>query len=68
MLQKLTCIPLTKNIHETNAQISTAVTVKSLCKVALHKIPLGGAFVHANIYKLYLLYSHARNSLISNVI
>ena len=58
---KFTCIPLTKKIHKTNAQISTAissaaaVTVKSLCKLALD-----GAFVRTNIYKLYLLHSHVR--------
>ena len=36
-------------------------------KLALHKILLAGAFVRANIYnyKLYLLHSHARNSLIN---
>ena len=32
------------------------------------KITLGGAVVRANIYKLYLLHSHARNSLINQVI
>ena len=46
----------------------SAVTVKSLYKPALHQISLGGAVVRANIYKLYLLHSHARNSLINQVI
>ena len=32
-------------------------------KLALHKMPLDGTFVHANIYKLYVLHSHAQNSL-----
>ena len=45
---------------------TSSVTVKSLYKVALHKIPLGGAFVRANIYKLYILHSHAQD--VSNVI
>ena len=40
-------------------------TVKSLYRLALHKIPLDGTFVRANIYKRYLLHSHARNSLIT---
>jgi len=35
-----------------------AVTVKSLYKLDLYKIPLDGAFVRANIHKHYLLQSH----------
>ena len=59
-------------IHKTNALISTsissaaAVIVKSLYKLALHKIPLDGAFVRTNIYNRYLLHSHARNSSITH--
>jgi len=45
----------------------TAVTVTSLWKLALHEITLGGAVVRAKIYHLYLLHSHARNSLINQV-
>ena len=57
MLQtQFTCIPNEDKIHKTNVQISTAtssaatITVKLLYKLALHKIPLDGAFVHMNIY------------------
>ena len=35
------------------------VTVKSLYKLALHKILLGDAFVSVDISKFYLLHSHA---------
>ena len=34
-------------------------------KLALRKITLDGAFERANIYKLYLLHSRARTSLIT---
>ena len=53
-IKKITCIPLTKKIHNRNAQVltdgnsTTLTTVKN--KLALHKIPLDGAFVRANIY------------------
>ena len=43
----------------------SAITVKSLYKLALHKMRFDGAFLRKNIYKLYLLLSHARNSLIT---
>jgi len=56
MLHKITCITLTTKIHSqykradldgNSTSSGTMVTVKSL---ALHKIPLGVAFVRANIY------------------
>ena len=40
-----------------------SIAVKSRY-LALHKLSLDGAFVRANIYKFYLLHSHARNNLI----
>ena len=43
--------------------IESALNVKSLYKLSLNKIPLGGAFMRANISKLYLHY--AGNSLIN---
>ena len=64
-------ISLTKKNHKTNKHISKATSsaalwyLKIVYKLALHKMLLDGTFVHANIYKLYLLHSHARNSLIT---
>ena len=70
---KFTCILLTERNNSQNKRADldgnffggSAVTVKSLYKLALHKIPLDGTFVCPNILKLYLLHSHARNNLIT---
>ena len=64
--KKFTCIPMTKKIHKTNMQILTAtqrlwrsvVTVKSLYKLAFHKIPLADMFIN------FTYYIHTRNNLI----
>ena len=49
---------------DSSARRSSAVIIKSLNKLAVHKIPLHAAFVRATIYKLYLLHPNARKNLV----
>ena len=67
---KITCISLTNKIHKTKQRSRRQLNLfgDSSMPLALHKIPLGGSLVRANIYKLYLLHSHARNSFINDIV